>query len=37
MDPRWSVSLFLDHESNAGSARENEGMNSLGLRLGFGL
>lgn len=37
IDPRWSVSLFLDHESNAGSARANEGMNSLGLRLGFGL
>lgn len=37
INPRWSVSLFLDHESNAGSARANEGMNSLGLRLGFGL
>jgi len=37
IDPRWSVSLFLDHESNAGTARYNEGMNSLGLRLGFGL
>ncbi|WP_149541114.1 acyloxyacyl hydrolase [Siccirubricoccus phaeus] len=37
IDPRWSVSLFLDHESNAGSARANEGLNSLGLRIGFGL
>jgi len=37
IDPRWSVSLFLDHESNAGTARANEGLNSLGLRLGFGL
>jgi lipid A 3-O-deacylase len=37
IDPRWSVSLFVDHQSNAGTARVNEGLNSLGLRLGFGL
>jgi lipid A 3-O-deacylase len=37
IDPRWSVSLFFDHQSNGGLARINEGMNNLGLRLGFGL
>lgn len=33
----WSVSLFLDHDSNAGTARRNQGLNSLGLRLGVAL
>ncbi|MBS7812821.1 acyloxyacyl hydrolase [Roseococcus pinisoli] len=34
--PRYSVSLFLDHMSNAGLARENQGLNTLGLRFGVG-
>jgi hypothetical protein len=37
IDQTWSVSLFLDHDSNAGTAKRNEGLNSLGLRLGFAL
>jgi hypothetical protein len=37
IDQTWSVSLFLDHDSNAGTAKQNEGLNSLGLRLGFAL
>jgi hypothetical protein len=32
-----SVSLFIDHDSNAGTARRNQGLNSLGLRLGYAL
>jgi len=37
IDPRWSISIFFDHESNGGLARVNEGLNSLGLRVGLGL
>jgi lipid A 3-O-deacylase len=35
--PNWSVSLFLDHYSNGGLATRNQGLNSLGLRLGYAL
>ena len=35
--PVWSVSLFFDHDSNGGLAKRNQGLNSLGLRLGFAL
>lgn len=34
LDRRWSVSLYFDHMSNAGLADENEGMDTLGIRLG---
>ena len=37
IDRVWSVSLFLDHDSNGGTAKQNDGLNSLGLRLGFAL
>jgi hypothetical protein len=37
IDRAWSVSLFLDHDSNGGTAKQNDGLNSLGLRLGFAL
>jgi len=30
-----SVSLYLDHESNAGLADENEGLNNAGVRVGW--
>ena len=33
----WSVSLFLDHDSNGGLATRNQGLNSVGLRLGYAL
>jgi len=33
----WSLSLFVDHDSNAGTAKRNQGLNSLGLRLGYAL
>jgi hypothetical protein len=36
-DRNWSVSLFIDHDSNGGTAKRNQGLNSLGLRLGFAL
>ncbi|TDH61325.1 acyloxyacyl hydrolase [Dankookia rubra] len=32
-----SVSFFVDHDSNGGTARRNQGLNSLGLRLGYAL
>ena len=32
--PRYSVSVFVDHDSNGGLARLNEGLNSIGLRFG---
>lgn len=34
--PRYSVSLYLDHQSNGGLARRNQGYNTLGLRFGIG-
>lgn len=37
INPVWSVSLFFDHDSNGGLAKRNQGLNSLGLRLGFAL
>jgi len=35
-DPRYSVSLFIDHMSNGGLSRSNEGLNTVGLRFGVG-
>jgi lipid A 3-O-deacylase len=35
--PRYSVSIFYDHDSNADLASHNQGLNSLGLRFGIGL
>jgi lipid A 3-O-deacylase len=32
---RYEVSLFFDHESDAGLARENQSINDAGLRFGF--
>jgi lipid A 3-O-deacylase len=32
--PRWEVSLFFDHVSNAGFARYNQSINDAGLRFG---
>lgn len=32
-----SLSLFLDHDSNGGTAKRNQGLNSVGLRLGYAL
>lgn len=34
--PRYSVSIFYDHMSNGGLSRVNEGLNTVGLRLGLG-
>lgn len=34
ISPRYEVSLFFDHESNAGFARENQGNNDFGVRFG---
>ncbi|MFL1461302.1 acyloxyacyl hydrolase [Roseococcus sp. DSY-14] len=31
----WSVSAYVEHQSNAGLARRNQGLNSTGLRLGY--
>ncbi|MCB4821020.1 acyloxyacyl hydrolase [Roseicella aerolata] len=36
-DRNWSVSFFVDHDSNAGTARRNQGLNSVGLRIGYAL
>ncbi len=33
-DPRWSIAFGINHISNAGLARRNEGMNDVGLVLG---
>jgi lipid A 3-O-deacylase len=35
LSPRYEVSLFFDHVSNAGLARENEGQNDAGVRFGI--
>jgi hypothetical protein len=32
-----SVSLFVDHDSNGGTAKRNQGLNTVGLRLGYAL
>ena len=37
INPAVSVSFFVDHDSNGGTARRNQGLNSLGLRLGYAL
>ena len=37
VDRHVSFSLFIDHDSNGGTARRNQGLNSLGLRLGYAL
>jgi hypothetical protein len=34
-DRRYSVSIYYEHSSNAGLARENQGLNNAGLRLGL--
>lgn len=34
--PRYSVGLFVDHISNGGTVRVNEGLNTVGLRFGIG-
>jgi hypothetical protein len=36
-DRNWSMSLFVDHDSNADTARRNQGINSVGLRIGYAL
>lgn len=33
--PRYEVSAFFDHSSNAGFARQNQSINDAGLRLGI--
>lgn len=33
--PRYEVSAFFDHDSNAGLARENQSINDAGLRFGI--
>ncbi len=35
-NPRYSVSLYYEHSSNAGLASENEGLNNAGIRFGLG-
>lgn len=34
---RWSLSVYFDHVSNANMSEENEGLDTLGLRLGYRL
>ena len=33
--PRWNVSMFFDHSSDAGITTRNEGLDDLGLRVGL--
>jgi lipid A 3-O-deacylase len=35
INPRWSVSIYYEHSSNAHLAQENEGLNNAGLRVGL--
>ncbi|HEY1933051.1 MAG TPA: acyloxyacyl hydrolase [Acetobacteraceae bacterium] len=35
IDPRWSVSLYFEHSSNAGLATNNAGLDNLGVRVGL--
>jgi lipid A 3-O-deacylase len=35
LDDQWSASVYFSHISNASLADENEGLNNLGLRIGF--
>lgn len=34
--PRWNLSVYFEHSSNAGLARYNESLNGAGLRVGLG-
>jgi lipid A 3-O-deacylase len=34
--PRYSVSLYFEHSSNAGLASRNQGLNNAGVRFGIG-
>ncbi len=33
--PQWSLSVYFEHSSNAGLARENAGLDNLGMRVGW--
>jgi lipid A 3-O-deacylase len=33
--PRWSLSVYFSHSSNAGIAQYNAGLDDLGMRVGF--
>lgn len=35
LDPRWSIALSYNHISNADLATRNEGLNDVGLRVGY--
>lgn len=35
LTPRYELSVFIDHDSNAGFAKENQSINDAGLRLGI--
>ena len=35
MDSGWSISVFGAHMSNAGLSSDNDGMDFVGLRLGY--
>jgi lipid A 3-O-deacylase len=35
INPTWTISLFIDHVSNAGLAKQNQSINDVGGRLGF--
>jgi lipid A 3-O-deacylase len=35
INPVWTISLFIDHESNAGLAKQNESINDVGGRIGI--
>lgn len=34
-DAHWAAYIELDHESNAGFAKDNQGLSQIGMRLGF--
>jgi lipid A 3-O-deacylase len=35
INPTWEISVYLDHISNGGLAKENQSINDLGGRIGF--
>lgn len=35
INPTWEISVYLDHISNGGLAKENQSINDLGARIGF--
>jgi len=35
INPSWEISVYLDHISNGGLAKENQSVNDLGIRLGY--